>query len=78
MLSKQICQACHYDAYNTLEHRASWSDRDESRWQEGKVICPLDVVNVFISGRTPAISEPPPRHCRFTVEHIVSQKVPEC
>ena len=69
MLNKKVCRRC-----IDLRYRGTlcvWQANDDAEWGRGVVLCGAGVTPRGL--RFIKIDEPPPDHCPYIVEHVVSQ-----
>lgn len=73
MLSKRICKDCYVKGCNNAD---AWDDAVERMWKRGIMWCvefhEKDRITSYV-GET-KVNEPPPRWCKYALEHVVSER----
>jgi hypothetical protein len=48
---------------------SGWREEDDENWQNGSVHCPME----HSDGKQTRIDQPPPAHCPYPLEHVMSK-----
>jgi len=73
MLSKRVCRKCR----DSRPHIGNWTEKDEMRWKNGWLICPMPFVKLQRPVKTVefAISGSPPLECSYILEHLLATQM---